>query len=306
MISIVTSVYKSERFIDDFYKTTIEAIKELKIESFEFIFVLDGITDNSKQILIELKKSDQNIHIIELSRNFGHHYAAFAGLKNATGDLIFLIDCDLETNPRELIRFYNALSQDEDTDVVYGYQLLRKGGWFERISGKYFWRIFNLLSDYSIPENMVTERLMKRRYLNELIKLEDRNIFLAGMMHWVGFNQVGLPIQKSQREGKSTYGLIKKLNLLVEAVTSFSDRPMWLIFYFGLIITVSGVLLTLFYILQRLLNPDGVLAGFTTLAVISITSTGMISLFLGLTGIYISRIFKQSRKRPNFIIKKIE
>jgi putative glycosyltransferase len=306
MISIVTTIYKSERFIESFYTTIVEAINELGIQKFEFVFVLDGITDNSKEKLTQLKKSDQNIKIIELSRNFGHHYAAFAGLKNASGDLIFLIDCDLETNPKELVSFYKALSKDNDIDVVYGYQLTRKGGWFERYSGKYFWKIFNALSDYPIPENMVTERLMKRRYLDELIKLEDRSLFLGGMMHWVGFNQVGIPINKSQRKGKSTYGLIKKLNLLVEAITSFSDRPMWLIFYFGLIITFSGVLLTIFYILQRLLHPEGVLAGFTTLAVISIMSTGVISLFLGLTGIYISRIFKQSRQRPHYIIKKIQ
>jgi putative glycosyltransferase len=304
MISIVTTLYRSSSFISEFYTQCILALNEIGLQEYEFIFVLDGITDNAKSELLLIKEKDQKISIIELSRNFGHHQAALAGLNQAKGDLIFLIDCDLEVSPRELSRFFSEMT--DEIDVVYGYQVQRKGGVVERISGKYFWKMFNALSDYKIPENMVTERLMRRDYLNQLLALNDKNLFLAGMMHWVGYNQLGIPVNKAQRKGKSTYNLTRKITLFIEAITSFSDRPIWLIFYFGVIITILGVIGSCYFVFRRLMFPEIVLAGYTSLIVAMMLGTGLISLFLGFTGLYISRIFKQTRERPNYIIKKIE
>jgi putative glycosyltransferase len=304
MISIVTTLYRSAPFIKDFYDQCILSLNEIGLKDYEFIFVLDGITDNAKVELLLLKEKDKHISIVELSRNFGHHQAALAGLNQAKGDLIFLIDCDLEVSPRELSRFFSEMT--DEIDVVYGYQAQRKGDWFERISGKYFWKMFNAISDFKIPENMVTERLMKRHYLNTLLELNDRNLFLGGMMHWVGFNQRGIPVVKSQRKGKSTYSLTRKITLFIESITSFSDRPIWLIFYFGVIITIIGIAISCYYVLRRLIFPEMVLLGYTSLIVALILSTGLISVFLGFIGLYVSRIFKQTKERPNYIIKKIE
>ena len=214
------------------------------------------------------------IVVIELSRNFGHHYAAFAGLQYSRGKWVFLIDCDLEVSPLVLIDFFR-LAKRESCDVVYGYQTERKGGWVERTGGRMFWRLFNALSETPVPANVLTERLLSRRYVEALLKLGDRNLFLAGMMCWVGFNQVGQPVTKVQREGRGSYTLGRRIALLVDAVTSFSAIPLRLLFSSGLLITFVSVSCSLYLILNKLLHPEMVLIGFTAVSVLILLSLGI-------------------------------
>jgi putative glycosyltransferase len=145
-LSIVTTVYRSERFLGTFIDEAVQAISEVGIDDYEIIFVNDGSPDNSTELLLHARNANPRIKIIDLSRNFGHHKAMLAGLSYARGDLTFIIDCDLEVRPAALRRFLDTL-RATGADVVYGVQEKRKGAAVERIGGAIFWKFFNLLSD---------------------------------------------------------------------------------------------------------------------------------------------------------------
>lgn len=303
-LSIVTTVFKSESYLPEFLRLTEEALSKLACQSYEMVFVLDGISDDSKAFLLDKQKLSPQVKIVELSRNFGHHPAMSAGLSFATGDLVFLIDCDLEVSPLVLVEFA-ALLQSSGADVVYGVQEVRKGAFIERTMGGMFWKIFNYLSDTKVPLNTVTERLMTRNYVDALLTVGDRNVFLAGMMHWIGYKQMPCIVQKGQREGESTYTLSKRVNLLVEAITSFSEKPLRLLFYLGVVVLVMTSVVATAFIIRKLLYPETVLMGFTSLVVVLLFGVGMILSALGLVGIYLSKVFNQVKGRPLYAVKKI-
>ena len=182
----------------------------LRATAIELIFVVDGSPDNSLQVLRSQQRENPKIVIVDLSRNFGHHQAAWCGLHTARGDLVFIIDCDLEVSPAVLKPFADTLTQS-GADVVYGYQESRRGGFASKYLGDAFWRIFNLLSTTRVPHNICTERLMSRRYVDTLLTLGDRNLFLAGMYFWAGFEQVGVKITKQSRKGRPVYTVFRRV-----------------------------------------------------------------------------------------------
>jgi putative glycosyltransferase len=301
-LSVVTTVYRSERFLTTFIAETTDAIAKSGIGDYEIIFVDDGSPDQSREKLLQARMSNPRIKVVDLSRNFGHHKAMLAGLSYTKGQLIFIIDCDLEVRPGELPRFLKAI-RDTGCDVVYGMQETRKGATVERMGGAIFWKIFNRLSDTPVPENVLSERLMTRRYVDALLSLGDRNVFLGGMMYWSGFRQVGITIQKGVREGASTYSFRKRLSLLMEAVTSFSTVPLKLVLFVGLAVTLLAVLCGLILLLRKLLHPEAVLAGFTSIMLVIIGMTGIVITVLGVMGLYIARIYTQTQNRPLFIVR---
>lgn len=301
-LSIVTTVYKSEHFLEKFISELMNAIQSLEVHEYELIFVIDGITDNSIAYLKEQKKTIQQIRIVELSRNFGHHIAASAGLLEAKGETVFIIDCDLEVSPSRLVDFF-AKMKETNADVVYGVQTERKGRFIEKWLGGLFWSLFNSLSDIKVPPNIITERLMNRNYLNALISLKDKNVFMAGLMYWVGFNQVPIEIKKELRDGKSSYGFNKRAQLLIEAITSFSDKPLRILFQTGVFITFVSFCLITFQVFNKILHPEMVLIGFTSLIISIFLTLGILTTSIGLLGIYLSKIFREVKDRPRFIIK---
>lgn len=304
-LSIVSTLYKSKPFLEKFLEEMISAVDKIKIIDFEIIFVNDGSPDNSLEFLIQKKKNIPQIKIIDLARNFGHHYAIQAGLSHTKGELIFLIDNDLEVNPSFLIDCYQQMQSNKELDVVYGYQEERKGKFIESVGGKFFWWGLNKFSDVEIPKNILTERLMTKQYVQELLSLGDANLFLGGMMYWVGFNQKGIPVKKKMRKGQSTYSTKKRLELMVQAITSFSGKPLEYLFYFGLFTTFGSIIAIIYFIIKKIIYSDTVQLGWTSVVVTNVLILGIISTFLGMIGIYIFKIFKQVQNRPNAIIKKI-
>ena len=304
-LSIVTTLYRSQSHIDSFIKACADAVRTLGIAEYEIVCVDDGSPDDSIGQLRNLREMFPQIRIVELSRNFGHHHAALAGMQCARGDRVFLVDSDMEVDPRVLIEFWGRLDHQQ-ADVVYGYQESRKGGLVERIGGGVFWRIFNLLSDTHIPENIVTERLMTRRYVDALTSLGDRHLFLAGMMHWTGFLQIGVPIVKRQRIGSSSYTLRKRMSLLVRAITSFSAVPLYACVWVGIVALFAATANAGYVVLHKLLHPASTLTGFPTIVALLTAMFGFLMLGLGVVGIYVARIFVQTQGRPNFIIKSID
>ncbi|MFK7058785.1 glycosyltransferase family 2 protein [Flavobacterium oreochromis] len=305
IISVVSTLYKSKKFLNIFLDEILSALKQINCENYELIFVNDGSPDDSLPFLIEKKKEIPQIKVLDLSRNFGHHYAMQAGLNYASGDYIFLIDNDLETSPNVLVQFFNEMQNEVDLDVVYGYQQLRKGGFIERVTGSLFWKLINLISDTKIPHNILTERLMTKQYVDALLNLKDANLFMGGMMYWIGFNQKAIEVKKGVRQGASTYTLKKRLELMLQAITSFSGKPLEWLFYFGLLISFSSFIFIIYLVIEKIIYQDKIQLGWTSIIAINVFVLGVIATFLGVIGIYIYKIYRQVQGRPNSIIKRI-
>ena len=187
-LSIVTTLYQSALFIDEFYQRSTAVAKQLAGEDYEFILVNDGSSDDSLNLAVQLAEQDSHVIVLDLSRNLGHHKAMMTGLSHAIGDLIFLIDSDLEEEPETLLSFKHQMDA-EVCDVVYGVQSSRKGGWFERLSGSLFYSIFDLLTSIEHPRNLVTMRLMTRRYVEALFQFKEHEMVISCLWVITGFNQ---------------------------------------------------------------------------------------------------------------------
>jgi putative glycosyltransferase len=273
------------------------------VESFEIVLVNDGSPDDSLAYALSRCADIPQLVVVDLSRNFGHHHAMQAGLRIARGSLVFLIDCDLEVSPGVLADFHRR-QRESAADLVFGYQEARKGGWFERLSGGLFWKGFNALSDVRVPENHLTERIMTRRFVDALLTLGDYNLFLGGMMTWTGFAQIGIPVAKVQREGRSSYTLLRRAQLMVNAVSSFSAKPLLWMFNGGVVITLLSVAYIGYLVVRKVVFDDALL-GFTSLMGMLALILGIVTTGLGLIGIYLGKVFNQVQNRPTYIIRDI-
>ncbi len=304
-LSIVTTMYKSSVFLDDFVEQCRKAVSSLSISDYEIVLVNDGSPDNSLQTALDIKKTYPEIVVVNLSRNFGHHPASLAGLSVAQGSWVFTIDCDLEVSPLVLCDFWKQHLDNATVDRFYGVQDTRKGGFVEKMGGQWFYTLYNKFSETAIPRNILTESLMSHQVVEEVIKMGDINLFLAGMFSWVGFEQVPIVCHKIQRKTKSTYTLQKRIALSLQAITSFSAYPLRILFHIGVIITTISFVSGLYLIIKKLIMPEYILSGFTSMIVVLLFSLGIIVLSIGILGIYIERLFSQTKGRQRFIIRKV-
>lgn len=304
-LSIVSTLYYSSQYIEEFY-SRIKNEADRITKSYEIIFVDDGSPDNSLEIAVALSKKDKMVKVVELSRNFGHHKAIVTGLEQAKGEYIFLIDSDLEEKPELLGRFWKefSMTENEDIDVLYGVQQKRKGKWLERYSGVWFYFLFNWLSDRAkIETNFLTVRLMKSNYLKEFLKYRDQEYYFAPSSSLAGFNQKTIEVKKGSHS-PTTYNFFTKYNMLINAIFSYSNKPLYFIFYFGIIVTLIAFSFGVSVLIRRLLF-NNIISGWSSLILSISFFSGIIIMFLGIIAIYISKIFRESRKSPFSIIKKI-
>jgi putative glycosyltransferase len=300
-LSIVTTLYYSAPYLQEFY-TRICTESERITSDYEIIFVNDGSLDNSLEIVLSFYEKDEKVKVIDLSRNFGHHKAIMTGLAYAKGQIIFLIDCDLEEEPELLSKFHETIKNSE-ADVVYGIQEFRKGGFFKKITGAIFYKLFHFFSSYPVPANPITVRLMSQKYVAALVEHREREIFLAGLFSITGFNQVPFKVKKSYK-GKSTYTFGRKVSLFVNSITSFSNKPLIFIFYLGSVILMVSGMAAINLIIKKVLFGD-LLTGWSSV-IVSIWLLGGLNIFcLGVIGIYLSKIFMETKQRPSTIIRKI-
>jgi putative glycosyltransferase len=302
MLSVVTTLYHSAPHIAEFHRRAGTAAGQLAGEDYEIIFVNDGSPDDSLDIAVALADLDGHVTVVDLSRNFGHHKAMMTGLMHAEGDLVFLIDSDLEEEPEYLVAFANQM-KGSGCDVVYGVQQQRKGGWFERVSGEWFYRLLQALTNTTLPRNVVTARLMTRRYVDALLRHEEREVFMAGLWHITGFAQQPHLLRKHDTSS-TTYTLRKKIALLVNSVTSFSNAPLVSIFYVGVLISAVAAVYISYLVVQRvfLARP---LSGWTSVMASIWLLGGMIISFIGVVGIYLSKIYSETKRRPYTIVRQI-
>jgi putative glycosyltransferase len=298
-LSIVTTLYRSAGFIDEFHARATRAAAALTSD-YELVFVNDGSPDDSLARAVALYERDPHVRVIDLSRNFGHHKAIMTGLAHVRGDLVFLVDVDLEEEPEWLAEF-EAMQRRTGADVVYGVQETRKGHWFERLSGALFYKSFNALLDHPIPENVVTARLMTRRYVDNLVLHRDREINLAALWVITGFHQVGVGVRKGNRAG-TTYTIGHRISVFVNAVTSYSNKPLVYIFYLGCVIMAVSATYGIVLVWRATHGEVGV-PGWASL-IVSIWFLGGVMIFcLGLIGVYLSKVFTETKERPYTVIR---
>jgi putative glycosyltransferase len=301
-LSIVTSVYRTAQFLEPLAARLDAAANACGLQDYEMIFVVDGSPDCAIAALLTLKAANPRIRVIELSRNFGHHAALWCGIEEADGKLVFLTDSDLETPPEVLIELHAAVS-DAGTDVAFACQRERREAWPRRFTSQIFWRVFGALADVRIHPNALTERLMRRRYVEALLRLGDRSLFLGGMMEWVGFCQVAVPATRTRRAGPPSYSFARRAALAFDALTSFSTTPMKMLFATGTGLAVVAVLAAISLIVVKIAHPEFIMAGFTALAVLILFSLGSILAAIGLVGLYLGKVFLQTKMRPVYIVR---
>jgi len=296
-LSIVTTLYRSAASLREFHQRVTQAAAAFG--DYEVVYVNDGSPDASLQVALELFQGDPRVRVVDLSRNFGHHKAMMTGLAHARGELVFLIDSDLEEDPELLTTFADVL-RESDADMVYGVQRQRRGNFVERWSGWLFFKVFNLLSDHSIPENVLTIRLMTHRYVAALLAHRERETTIAGLWAITGFQQIERPVIKHVRS-PTTYSLAHKINVLVNSITSFSDRPLILIFYLGLVIGGAASAAAVYLVIRRLFFGIA-LPGWPSLIVSVWMLGGLMLISIGIIGIYLSRVFIETKQRPYTIV----
>lgn len=301
-LSIVTTLYYSAPYIKEFY-SRICSLAGAITEDYELVFVNDGSPDNSVEVAISLNNEDERVRVVDLSRNFGHHKAMMTGLMYAKGDLIFLIDIDLEEPPETLTLFYEKF-QDNDVDVVYGVQAKRQGSWFNRISGSLFYIVFNFLSDSPVPHNPLTARLMRRSYVEQLLTYKEHLFNIEGIWAATGFKQLAVAVNKNPYKGSSTYSFARKVAYSIRAITAFSNKPLIYISYLGLLMTIPSSLYLVYLVFGYFFLGLGI-TGWTSIIVSLWFLGGLIIFILGIIAIYISVIFVETKNRPYTIVRQV-
>ncbi|MGY4452257.1 putative glycosyltransferase [Bradyrhizobium sp. i1.3.1] len=300
-VSIVTTLYRSAPYVEEFHRRAMQAARAITGD-IELIMVNDGSPDDSLELAVALQKSDPHVIVVDLSRNFGHYKAMMTGLAYAKGDLVFLIDCDLEEAPEDLAVFYERLRRD-DYDVVYGVQQARRGGFIERVTGAAFFALVDALGDRPLPRNLVTSRLMKAAYVKALVRHRDREFVISDLWEVTGFRQTSLVVTKLSTS-PSTYSIWKRIDLAVKHLTTSSTRLLYLVFYVGLLIFLTSIAVIVYYLLRYVTNGIGV-SGYASQIISLWFLGGLITLVLGILGIYMASILAETKRRPYTVVRAV-
>ncbi|MEE9356697.1 MAG: glycosyltransferase family 2 protein [Methylococcaceae bacterium] len=302
-VSIVTTLYKSEPYLTEFYQRISQCAQTITAD-YEIILVDDGSPDRALSLALDIQRSDAKVIVVELSRNFGHHEAGMTGLEYASGDYVFLIDCDLEEPPELLAEFWQAMIEQADIDMIYGVQRNRKGGWFEQLSGQFFYRLFNAVSDVKIPINVLTVRLMKHAVVQALLKYPEKHLLVAGIMALVGFNQQALMVVKSSKNQRS-YNLSRQLNLLLNSLLSFSTKPSVWLLCSGLIMLLLALVSTFIMAFNGMFDSTlSLTQGKQTFLIINYCLGGLF-FCSGFLGLLLVKVYEEVKRRPRVIVKRV-
>ena len=297
--SVVIPVFNEEGNLEVLYTRLTKVMKSLG-EGYEIIFVDDGSTDSSFQILADLHQKDSNVKVIRFTRNFGQHPAVMAGFDSAQGAVIITLDADLQSPPEEVPKLIQKL--EEGYEVIFGVFQHRKHSAFRRAgSGFTKWVLARLLPVGAT--NLSGFRALSSNVVDQLKLLNEKSKFLDGLMCWMGFRVCTVEVEHSERHaGKTKYSLFKLISLWFDMVVSFTDLPLKVATFGGFFLGTTGFLLALFYLIRYLLYGFGV-PGFAT-TVILITVFAGIQLFcLGILGEYIGRINKEVKNKPEYIAR---
>lgn len=299
MISVVLPIYNEEKNLP---VITAELLKTLaQYPNYEIIFVNDGSADSSEEILKTNCSQNNKIKLINLSRNFGHQEALTAGLENASGDAIIMMDADMQDPPSLIPQMIEKWQSGYE--VVYTVKKKRNEPLLRRCLFKLFHKFFALLSEYKMPIDSGTFSLIDKKILKIIISLDEKNKYITGLRYWVGFNQGSIEFERPDRlEGQPKQTFAKLFRLAMDGIFSFSNKPLEIAFFLGMTITaISFVLICL--ILYIKLFTTKAIPGYATYTSIILFMGGINIFISGILGRYISMIFKDTKNRPMYLIK---
>lgn len=303
LLSVVAPCFNEQDGLADFHARVTAACRKATGADYEIIFVNDGSTDGTLAALHGLWRQDGHCVIVDLARNHGHQAALTAGLAQARGAMILVLDADLQ-DPPELLEAMIALL-DKGADVVYGQRRSREGEpWAKRVTAHWFYRLLGWLADTPIPLDTGDFRLMRRHVLETLCAMPEYHRFIRGMVAWIGFHQVPLLYDRAPRQaGQTHYSIGGMLRFAGDAITGFSVRPLRLAMVAaGLGLALAG-LLALYTFYSYFIS--GVVQGWTSLVIVFLLFSALQLFCLGVMGEYIGRIYIQSKARPLFIVREV-
>lgn len=299
-LSIISPVYKGEKMLDELV-SRIEASVETFTKDYEIILVNDSSPDESWAKIKEICSRDKQVKGVNLSRNFGQHYAITAGLAESTGEWVTVMDCDLQDRPEEIPNLYNKAQEGFDT--VFAQRTERKDKFLKRLSSTLFNATFAFLTDQEQDKTVGNFGIYSRKVINAVLSMGDSVRWFPIMVKWVGFNIGYLPVEHSERaEGKSSYSLRRLLSVASDNMVAFSNKPLRLMLQFGFIVVVLSIIIALFYLI-RYLSGGIEVDGFTTMVISMWLLGGIMIMLIGMTGIYIGKIFDKTKERPLYIIR---
>jgi len=301
--SVVIPAYNEQETISETYKRLTGVMQGMG-ESYELIFINDGSKDRTAQIIASFCESDTSVRLINFSRNFGHMSAISAGMEYARGQAIFVIDADLQDPPEVFPEM--AAKWKEGYHVVYGKRIKRKGeSIFKKLSAKIFYRLLRSMTSVDLPPDTGEFRLIDRKVCDVVNKLPEKNRYIRGLVSWVGFKQIPVEYVREERfAGVTKYPLRKMIAFAMDAITSFSNKPLKLATMLGFFISLASFIYILIVIYQRFFTDQTITGWASTIAVILFTQ-GIVLMILGLMGEYIGRIYTELQNRPNYIVQEV-
>lgn len=301
MLSIVIPAYNEEGNIPTVYREIVDAVPE-ETDPLEIIFVDDGSRDGTFSEIEKLSMQDSRVKGIRLSRNFGHQVALYAGLNEAGGDRVITMDADGQ-HPASLIPALTG-KLDEGYDIVNTIRLETEGvGGWKKTSSRWFYRLFNALSDVRIEPSSADFRIMSRKALKAFLSMEEHDRFTRGIVSWMGFRQATVEYSADRRRsGKSKYSFRKMRVFALDGITSFSSKPLRISMALGLIVFFAGLVYMLYAVIMYFLGRTN--PGWTSLLITILILGGVQLLILGIIGEYLARIFNETKRRPHYFIER--
>ena len=301
-LSIVIPTFNEEGNILPLYEQITEVLKPIQITAYELIFIDDGSSDASVLQIEKLRQADTSVHLIEFSRNFGHQHALKAGLDCARGAAVISLDADLQHPPAliaEMLTLWRSGAQ-----VVYTRRQDKKNiGFFKKMSAKAFYWIANRLSEVPIEEGTADFRLLDRKVVDTIKSFKESHLFLRGLIPTLGFQQVALDYEPAQRfSGQSKYSFSKMFQFAINGITSSSAKPLYFSIYLGLFFAFLAFVYGCYAIYISIFT-DAAITGWTSLIASVLFIGGIQMILIGIVGIYLGKLFVQSKQRPTYIIK---
>ena len=298
LLSVVAPVYNEEALIDEFYTRVCRALEGVQ---FELVLVDDGSTDGSAPALDRLAAGDPRVRVVSLSRNFGHQTALTAGLDHARGDAVVMLDADLQDPPELIPRMLDHWRAG--CDVVYAVREQREGeSRFKLATARWFYSIFDALAQVELQHNSGDFRLLDRQPLDALLSMRERNRFLRGMTVWVGYTQAAVPYTRDPRfAGKTKYTFSRMMRFSLDAISSFSHRPLQLATLLGFLISTLAFVAIPVVIVLRIMGSY--LPGFGSITIAILLLGGIQLIALGIIGEYVGRIYDEVKGRPLYLVK---
>ncbi len=304
-LSLVVPCYNEEGNVKRFAQT-VEQDFEGKITDYEIIFINDGSTDKTIKMLEELvKESKQNIKVINFSRNFGKESAMYAGLKEAKGDYVTIIDADLQQDPKYVLRMTDILDKNSEYDAVVACQKQRKESFIFKFFKRAFYKIINKMSDTEFVMGASDFRTFRRSIVEAILGMEEYYRFSKGIFSFVGFNSYYINYEVQARtSGETKWSFLKLFKYAIDGIVSFSATPLRLATIVGLFISLLSLIYLVIVIIQKIFFSIEI-AGYATIVTLILLLGGIQLLCIGIIGEYLARTYVETKNRPKYIIKNI-